>query len=297
MSRENTLPLAVALGAALLWGVWWVPVRELEALGFSGAWAGVAMNLGAVPALLLVVLLVGGRGRVTSRALGGAVLIGAAVTFFAASITHTTVLRALLLFYLAPAWTLAIECVFLGRRFRALNALALASALVGVVFVFRGDISLDRWQIGDLMALGSGVCWAAGATFVFLAPPVGVAPLALATTISAAALGTALSLAAGNQVAVDNGAAASAFAFGSGTIYLAPMILATLWGADKLPPATLTFLLTAEIISGVVSSAIILDEPFGWPECVGAALIVIATLIEVFAPAPLLGRGDAQKSA
>ena len=76
---------------------------------------------------------------------------------YGAAITETTVVRAVLLFYLAPAWSVAIECLFFGRRFRWFNALAFAIALAGVVLIFGGRIDVGGWAIGDTMAIGSGI--------------------------------------------------------------------------------------------------------------------------------------------
>ena len=64
-------------------------------------------------------------------------------------------------------------------------------------------------------------------------------------------------------------------------IYVLPVLALTLWAAQRLSPAVITFLLTAEILSGVISSAIFLDEPFGWMQVAGTALIIFAALSEV----------------
>ena len=55
----------------------------------------------------------------------------------------------------------------------------------------------------------------------------------------------------------------------------------TLWSAQRLAPAVLSFLLTAEILSGVITGALFLDEPFGLLQIIGAVLIIAAALSEV----------------
>ena len=101
-------PVLLALVAAVMWGLWWAPIRLLEETGLPGAWPGIAMNLGALPLLAVVVVLWSGKGRLTARALTGAALVGVAVTLYASALTLTDVVRAVLLFYLAPAWSTAI---------------------------------------------------------------------------------------------------------------------------------------------------------------------------------------------
>jgi drug/metabolite transporter (DMT)-like permease len=62
------------------------------------------------------------------------------------------------------------------------------------------------------------------------------------------------------------------------------VLLVTLWAAQRLAPAAMSFLLTAEIVAGVVSGAVLLAEPFGWPEAAGAGLIILGALVEAGAP-------------
>jgi drug/metabolite transporter (DMT)-like permease len=68
-----------------------------------------------------------------------------------------------------------------------------------------------------------------------------------------------------------------------GAVYLLPVLGITLWSAQRLPPALLSFLFTLEIVSGVISGAIFLNEPFGPARMAGGILIASAALIEAFA--------------
>lgn len=290
--------LFAMLAAALLWGVWWVPVRTLGELGMDGVWAGVALKLGAAP-LLIAAMAFGARRRVDPpdrpaakapaggdwRPLLGAVFVGAAVMLYSASLVYTDVVRAVLLFYLAPAWSTLIEVLFFGRRFSWRSVAAISLSLTGAVVIFRGELGLGDWGVGDAMALLSGLLWSIGAALVFVAP----APsrrLSLVVCLSGAAVGAIMGLVAGEDLGRSPSLAelseAAPYALGFGALYLAPILLATMWGARLLPPATVSFLLTAEIISGVASSAIWLDEPFGAPEVLGAVLVTTAALVEVF---------------
>jgi len=292
VQTRATYPIWIALASAILWGLWWIPIRAIEASGLTGIWASVAMNVGAMPLLLIVFFVRSWPGPTPLRSVLGACFVGGAVMLYGAAITETTVVRAVLLFYLAPAWSVAIECLFFGRRFRWFNALAFAIALAGVVLIFGGRIDVGGWAIGDTMAIGSGISWSIGASLIFSSGRISVRRLALYACATAIAIGslTALLLAVpipGARVIVGSGS----LAVGSGTIYFAPVLLATLWAARVLTPATITFLLTAEIISGVVSSALLLDEPVGLKEFVGAALIAAAALVEVLIPAKLRAPG------
>ncbi|MFY0693360.1 MAG: DMT family transporter [Paracoccaceae bacterium] len=292
MTRSAFFPIWLALGAALMWGLWWLPIRALEEIGLSGMWAGSAMAAGAAPLLLISLMIRPKPARLCPGAVAGAVFTGCAIMMYSAAIADTTVLRAVLLFYLAPAWAIALECLFFGRKFRLVNGAAIGLALLGVLFIFGGEISFADWRFGDTMALFSGLAWACGAALVFNSPNAGLRALSLIACGAGAVMG-ALSASlfgmtlGGSGVSLQIGIGA----LGYGSLYVAPIILATLWSARRLSPAVLSFLLTAEIISGVGSAAILLDEPFGLPEITGAFLIAAGATLEVFAPTQVQRRG------
>jgi len=74
------------------------------------------------------------------------------------------------------------------------------------------------------------------------------------------------------------------------SLYMGVLLTGTMWGAFRLPPMVMTYLLSVEILSGVLSSALLLGEPFGLFEAAGAALITAAVLTEVVGSRP--GTGD-----
>ena len=75
------------------------------------------------------------------------------------------------------------------------------------------------------------------------------------------------------------------FLFSAG--YVGIMMAGTMWGAFRLPPAVMTYLLSVEILGGVLSAALFLDERFGWFEIGGAAFILSAVLVEVMWSKPV----------
>ena len=301
MTSVNRGAVLLALFAAMLWGIWWGPIRWLEEAGLAGAWAGFGMTVGCLP-LLAGLCLVRDRSRLSGRAAAGALLVGAAVTLYGTALVYTDVVRAVLLFYLAPAWSTAIECLFLGRRWNWRSGLALGLSFAGILFIFRADFSGSAWGGGDLMALLSGLCWSAGAALIFLTPAKGAGTtgaasarrLALITGVGALVTG-GLAVAFGEPApmpAMPVLAEAAPLMLLYGVLYLAPILLITMWGALRLPPATLSFLLTAEIVSGVGSSAIFLDEPFGAIEVLGALLVGTGALVEVISPGAPKPKGE-----
>ncbi|WP_069301360.1 DMT family transporter [Neptunicoccus sediminis] len=287
MTRTSYLPVWLAFICALFWGLWWLPVRALESSGLDGAWAGTAMNAGALPVLLLLFFARRANRRIDLRVMASGALIGGAMMLYSAAITETTVVRAVLLFYLAPAWAIAIEWMFMGRRLRWINGLALLLAAGGVTLIFRGQISLSHWNAGDLLALLSGMCWAVGSALIFTGPDIGARTLGLFGCTGGMVIGAILAFGTGHSLPTPaDPLEPMLLALASGMLYIAPVLVVTLWSARRLNPTLLSFLLTGEIISGISTSAFFLSEPFGWPELAGSALVICAALTEVLRPAP-----------
>lgn len=290
-ARPN-LPVLLAFGSALLWGAWWMPVRWLESVGLHGVWAATAMLGAAVPVLLAAQLGIPRSRRaqdgLDTRTIASGALIGVAMTLYTAAIADTTVVRAVLLFYLAPVWSILIEVTWLGRRLRWLNGVAFGLAALGVLTIFRFDLGGSSWSLGDTMALLSGMCWAAGSALVFTGRDIGALRLSLFGCLGAVAASLVCAALLG-QAIPSNADAARAVgpALVTGTIYIAPVLVATLWSARRLSPTTLSFLLTGEILSGIGTAAWLLNEPFGWQELLGAGLVILAALIEVTLPKPV----------
>ena len=282
MPNNTNLPLCLAFGSALFWGLWWIPVRTLESVGLTGAWAGTAMFAGAIPALLILFLFSKRRISFAPRVILSGAMVGIAMMLYSFAVTETTVVRAILLFYLAPIWAITLECLFLGRKFRIVNAVALILAALGILIIFRGDISLMNWNWGDALALISGLCWAIGSTLIFSGEDVGARTIALFGGIGALLVGFLMVFFIGPEwTSIEDIPKTTSLLAVSGTFYITPILIATLWSARRLNPTTVSFLLTGEIISGVASSAAFLNEPFSWPEILGSCIIISAALIEI----------------
>jgi drug/metabolite transporter (DMT)-like permease len=250
----------------------------------GGLWATFGMTLGAALALLWAAR---GAPALPRKALAGALLVGLGVMLYGVALAFTDIVRAVLLFYLAPAWSTAIECLFLGRRWSARSVAALALSFLGVATIFRFEVSGGAWNGGDMAALISGMAWSVGAALVFTASGAETArrgvPARLALACSAGAAGAAAAaLLIGDEPLIP-AALPAALALLSGAVYLAPILFFTMLAALSLAPATMSFLLTAEILSGVASSALLLDEPFGAVEALGALLVAGGALLETTA--------------
>ncbi len=230
-------------------------------------------------------------GGLSFRALVGAVLTGLAVALYGVAAFHTDFLRAVLLFYLAPAWSTLIETAFFGRRWRPSTALALGLSLVGVLLLTRGGLGLSGiGALGDWLALASGLAWSAGVALIFSSRRAEVARVMLVAAIGGAAGSLVVAAAEGTLLGgaahLPRAVAAAPEAFVAAALYVGLVLAGTMWGAFRLPPAAMSYLLSVEILSGVASATLILGEPFGVADAAGAACIIAAALLEVTAAGP-----------
>lgn len=287
--QNNVSPRAVGLVcvSALLWGLYWMPVRALENFGVSGAWTAVLFSVSGL--IASIPLLAWGRaGKIGWPHIAGALIIGIAFTLYAIAITYSEIIRVVLLFYLAPAWSTIIECLFYKRAFTLKSLLGLFLSFLGIVVIFKGELPLDGLgALGDWMAFGAGLCWSIGSALMFSSNKISVPAMTTLSYVGAALVSAACLVLLGEPIndglALMNEhwkpllVACSLLAI----FYLTPVTALTLWGATVIPPAMMSFLLTIEVIAAVISSAILLGEPFGLIEFAGTLLIIAGALTEV----------------
>jgi drug/metabolite transporter (DMT)-like permease len=169
MKPPGTAPVWALIVGASLWGVVWYPYRRLAGAGLDGVWSTVATY-----GLALVI----GTGLFRAhlpqlrRMPLAAWLMGAAIGWsnlgYVLTVLEGEVMRVLLLFYLAPLWTVPLARLILGERLTAWGALVVALAIVGaVVMLWRPDLGAP-WpsSFAEWLAVASGFLFALGNVLV-----------------------------------------------------------------------------------------------------------------------------------
>jgi drug/metabolite transporter (DMT)-like permease len=130
------MPVAGALSGILVRGLMWYPYRVLQAAGVSGT---LATMITFLLALLCGIILFPPDFRQFHRAGRWAVLLvlSAGWTNFSyvISVLYGEVMRVLLLFYLAPLWTIVFSYWLLGERLNRYGYLVMFLSLSGAVIM------------------------------------------------------------------------------------------------------------------------------------------------------------------
>ena len=286
MAPAAVAPVAAILTSAVLWGLWWIPVRALAEQGLSGH----AINLLVYGSLTFLLLPLVWRRRDRLRA-GGPLLLGAGACFGGAlalwnfAVLEGHVVRAVLLFYLAPVWATCLAWLLLKQRATPRRFATVLIGLCGAAVVLgAGTGDLIPWPrgAGDWFGLLSGFCFALSATLTRLADdPQDFERSYVALVLVALAGGLLLLIEGGPAVPQGQLLALLPLSLIAGACWMLPAVWLLFWAASRLDPGRVTILLMTEVIAAAVSTQLLTDEPFGWREILGCLLILGAGALEV----------------
>ncbi len=281
------LPALAIAGTAVLWGLWWLPLRTLAERGLPGDWASLAVY-GSIVAILAPY---GWRRRAHLRA-GGAnlfwtgFLFGVVLVLWNHALLVGEVVRVVLLFYLAPVWATLFARFLLKGRIGPARALAIALGLSGAAVVLGFETGLPLpGSLGDWLGLVAGVLFALSATLARRVPEASGMDRTFVSFAVAAVAALFVVWLAGDGLAGDGPSAAEMlgalpFAAALGILAVLPATWLLLWGAARLDPGRVSILLLFEVVAAAASASLLADEPFGRREALGCALILLAGLVE-----------------
>jgi drug/metabolite transporter (DMT)-like permease len=275
-------PAWALLAGAATWGVVWYPFRLLAQAGIDGLWStlftyGLALAAG--------VILFPKHARSLRRVPPLAWVMGLAVGYsnlaYVLGLIEGEVMRVLLLFYLAPLWTVPLALALLherlDRRGMAVMALAIAGAMA---MLWRPEIGVP-WPASRAEWLGL----AAGALFAFgnvlvrrlqeMSDP--AKSIVIWAGVTAAALahlsGSALDSERAWALAASQWPLIAAIA-----VALLAMSLALQYGLSRLPANRAIVILLSELVIAAIAAYLLAGETLRLQDWIGGALIVAATL-------------------
>ena len=283
-NRQNALPVTALLAGAIIWGLLWYPYRLLEQAGISGP---IATAITYIIALLLGLAVFRSHLRIP-HIFGGephllfwiGLFAGWTNLAYVLGVIHGEIMRVLLLFYLAPLWTVVFA------RFLLNEILSLHGYLV-IVFSLAGAIIM-LWQPEDSVPLHSsyadGMGLSAGFTFALsnvlsrkdqhhnvqlksLAVWLGVALIALAYSLFLPPL----------PVLSDISANTYLLLLGVGLIVFALSVMVQ-YGLTHTPANQAIVIMLSELVAAAVGAYFLAGEAMTQREWIGGAMIVSAGL-------------------
>lgn len=282
----SLLPVFALLIAAMAWGSVWYPYRLLNEVGIGGGLASILTYGLCLPFLWW---LYGAQGQTYRRFWKGLLFLALATGWtnlsYVLAVLNGEILRVMLLFYLAPVWTLLLSWWMLGeapdRRGYAVFVLALTGAWV-MLDVGKG-LPLPT-HLGEWLGLGSGMGFAlANVLTRQLAPvPVGVRSLWIFAGVSL------VSLPAFAYEVTLPGAGAWFVALTDWNAWLWILLIAVVlflathavqYGLAHIPPNRGIVILLFELIVVAVTGVWWADEAIEMNEWIGGVMILAATLV------------------
>lgn len=285
-TQGGWLPSAVIAGCAAFWGLYWIPLRETEALGVPPIWSVALFNMPLIFCSFAVFLwFFRANQAVLGKVILAGVLAGAGLALYGMGLMLTTVVRATLLFYLTPVWGTLIGMAALGERPGPRRWIALVCGVAGLaltVGLTPDDLNLV-FGAGEAVGLASGLVWAMAATVMRGAgglPSSGTAFFQFLT----AGLVTAIF-----ALAMGEGPLTAEIILHALNWYLiigAAIMLITIYAIfamiGRVSPGRSGLLMMTEVVVAVFSAAILIPaEALSFWEWIGAAMIIGAGVIEV----------------
>ncbi len=162
-SNNNVIPVTGILSGALVWGLIWYPFRVMDDAGVSGPLATMLAYLLALLFGLVLLPRIWREMRSAGWWMAALVLCAGWSNFgYVLAILDGEVMRVLLLFYLAPLWTILFSYWILGERLNRYGFLVIALSLCGAFIMLwrpRLGIPLPR-DASEWIGLSAGMSFA-----------------------------------------------------------------------------------------------------------------------------------------
>ena len=277
------------LTGAVVWGLVWYPYRVFEQAGLSGLHASiltylVALLLGAVLLRAHVVAMLKDGSFTWKLPLIGLAAGGCNLSYVLATLLGE-VMRVLLLFYLAPLWTVFWSRLLLGERLNRAGAAVVALSLGGAVtMLWRPELGAPWPSCGaEWLGMAAGFLFALSNVMVRQTTQLSVEVKSLAVFLGVVLLGALVVVASPAEKAVDIGSPAGMQAWHWLILVLVGVILMVInlvvqHGLTHTAANQAIVIFLFELVVAAFSSWLLAGETMGAREWLGGAMIIAASL-------------------
>jgi drug/metabolite transporter (DMT)-like permease len=282
-SKQKILSVIGLLIGALVWGLMWYPFRALQNMGVGGE---LSTLLSYSMAMILGLLLLGPIWRELRVAGWLSIVLMASAGWtnlgYVLAMLDGEVMRVLLLFYLAPLWTVFFSYWLLGEKLNhygyAIIALSLGGAFV-MLWDTQHGLPLPQNQ-AEWIGLSAGISFALLNVMVRRTQHLSVNFKVASVWFGTILFTTVLLLFQGHVITQLQNITPDAWWFLSLVgLVLCAVSFAVQYGLTYLPANQAIVLFLSELVFAAVSSYLLTDEEMELQDIIGALLIVSASLL------------------
>lgn len=277
---SKQIPVFSLLTGATVWGLIWYPYRILASLGMSG-W--ISLTLSYAAALILGIAFF--RRNILSAGFSWMLLwIGISAGLcnigYVLAMIDGEVMRVLLLFYLAPFWTVLLARVMLGDKLNIQGSLVMLCAMAGAVVMLWNPAkgSIFPQNKAEWLGLGAGFLFALSNVLAKKAQACSVE--ARSASVSAGVVGAGLVFALFHPLkmwSIMSPYMLMLLIIMGAAIFAVNMIMQ--YGLTHTPANRAIVILLFELVVAAISSYLLAGESMTLQECLGGVMIVAASLL------------------
>jgi drug/metabolite transporter (DMT)-like permease len=284
VGRDKSVAVLALLSGAIVWGIIWYPYRMLEQAGLSGLSASILTYL---VALILGLILL--RKRVCAeRPAWILLLIGLCAAGcnlgYVLAMLHGQVMRVLLLFYLAPLWTVLWSRLLLNERLTGPGTGVIALSLGGAVtMLWRPELGAP-WpaNVSEWLGMAAGFLFALSNVLVRQAAHLSIEIKSLAVFAAVVVLGLLMLPFEPVTAVMQNRPLQLAWEHWLQLLLLGALLLVinlvVQYGLTHTSANQAIVIFLFELVVAALSSWLLAGETMGARDWLGGAMIIAASL-------------------
>lgn len=286
-NKQNLLPVTALLGGAVIWGLLWYPYRLLEQAQVSGSIAttityfiALLLGLASFRKDLRMSHIAGGEPYLL---LGIGLFAGWTNLAYVLGVIHGEVMRVLLLFYLAPLWTIVFSRLLLKEKLSLHGYLVIGLSLAGAATMLwePESGSLLPTSYGDWMGLSAGFMFALSNVLSRKDQYHNIQLKSVAVWMGVVLMGLIYSLFL-PDLSILSDISPDAYVLLSGLgIVIFVLSVAVQYGLTHVPANRAIVIMLFELVVAAVAAYLLTDEAMTLKEWIGGAMIVFASLFSV----------------
>ena len=281
-TKPDSVAISGLLAGATVWGLIWYPYRMLEQAGISGALAATLTYGGAMAGGLILLRRHLRHFKPSWLLLLIGLTAGGCNLGYVLATLHGEVMRVLLLFYLAPLWTVLLSRLLLNERLSAAGA--------GVIALSLGGAATMLWQaplaipvprgLAEWLGLASGFLFALSNVLVRMTPQLSIEVKSLSVFGGVILLGLLALMLTGTPLPpLPSLLVPQIFLMlALLSVVLLAINLAVQYGLSHTPANQAIVIFLFELVVAALSSWLLAEEVMTLKEWLGGAMIVAASL-------------------